>query len=71
MKNCKFDSLPSGAVKLHGAVGNAIRNVAECRIKQIDWNKLVTVFRLRNEYVAVRILGQKLTRCHPRMAYDM
>ena len=49
MKNCKFDSLPSGVVKLHGAVGNAIRNVAENRIKQIDWNKLVTIFRMRSE----------------------
>ena len=45
----KVENLPAGAVRLRGAMGEALAKTTANRLKKVDWTKLVDVFRLRDE----------------------
>ena len=42
-------NLPAGAVRLQGAMGEALALTTANRLKKVDWTKLVDVFRFRDE----------------------
>ena len=44
-----FYSLPAGALRLRGPMGNALAATVENRLKKVDYRKLADPFRFRNE----------------------
>ena len=45
----RAENLPPGAVRLKGAMGEALARTTENRLKKVEWKKLVDVFRFRDE----------------------
>lgn len=45
----RVENLPPGAVRLQGAMGEALTLTTTNRLKRVEWKKLVDVFRFRDE----------------------